>query len=65
MTSEQIKLQKKATALNAIMKLYNPLHKHGYTYYEGEGSFSEQRDYDVQRIVENLRDELIKLKQSN
>jgi len=63
MTNEQVKLQKKATALNAIMKLYHPLHKHSY-YYD-EGSFGEQRDRDVKQIVENLLSELDKLKQKD
>lgn len=62
MTKNEIKLQKKATALNAIKKLYHPLYKHNYTYYEGEGSFGEQRDSDVKQIIETLEKELNRLK---
>ena len=62
MTKEEIKLQKKATALNAIRKLYHPLYKSGYTYYDGEGSFGEQRDSDVQEIIKKLEKELEELK---
>jgi hypothetical protein len=62
MTKKEIKLQKKATALNAIIKLYNPLYKHKYTYYEGEGSFGEQRDSDVKQIITQLEKELEQLK---
>jgi hypothetical protein len=63
MTREEVILQKKATALNAIRKLYHPLTKHGYTYYEGEGSRMEQISFDVERIIKQLEKDLFELKQ--
>lgn len=64
MTKDEVKLQRKATALNSIRKLYHPLNKNlGYTYYEGEGSFGEQRDAQVQRIIEDLEEDLKRMKQ--
>ena len=63
MTREEIILQKKATALNAIRKLYHPLTKHSYTYYEGEGSRMEQISFDVEKIIKQLEKELLELKQ--
>ena len=63
MTREEVILQKKATALNAIRKLYHPLTKHSYTYYEGEGSRMEQISFDVERIIKQLEKELLELKQ--
>jgi NAD-dependent DNA ligase len=63
MTREEIILQKKATALNAIRKLYHPLTKHSYTYYEGEGSRMEQISFDVESIIQQLEKELLELKQ--
>lgn len=65
MTYEQIVIQKKATALNSIRKLFHPLTKHGYTYYPGEGSFREQRDADIESIIKNLEKELTELKLKN
>ncbi len=62
MTREEIILQKKATALNAIRKLYHPLTKHSFTYYEGEGSKMEQISFDVERIIKQLEKELLELK---
>ena len=62
MTREEIILQKKATALNAIRKLYHPLTKHSYTYYEGEGSRMEQISFDVERIIKQLEKELLELR---
>lgn len=63
MTREEIILLKKATALNAIRKLYHPLTKHSYTYHEGEGSRMEQISFDVERIIKQLEKELLELKQ--
>lgn len=62
MTQQEVKQQKKSTALNAIRKLYDPLYKHNYTYYPGEGTFSEQRDSEVEQIIKNLEKELSKIK---
>jgi len=44
MTNEQIKAQIKATALNAILKIYHPLTKNNYSNYPDDGSYAEQRD---------------------
>ncbi len=65
MTKEQIKLQKKATALNSIRKIYN-----AHNYNSGKGlrsnmwdeSWAEQRDEQVKRIIEQLEKELLELK---
>lgn len=62
MTKKEIILQTKATALNEIRKLYHPLTKHNFTYYEGEGSMMEQISYETQRIIEQLERDLIELK---
>ena len=66
MTTEQLKLQKKATALNAIRKIYNP-----HNYDNGKGlrndrwdeSWAEQRDDQVKNIMDQLEKELLELKQ--
>jgi len=63
MTTEELKQYKKATALNAIRKLYHPKTKHNFTYYEGEGSMMEQISYEVKQIIETLEKELLELKQ--
>jgi hypothetical protein len=65
MTREEVILQKKATALNTIRKLYHPLTKHGFTYYEGEGSRMEQISFLVERIIKQLEKDLLELKQNN
>lgn len=62
MTREQVILQKKLTTLNAIRKLYHPLTKHSYTYYDGEGSKMEQISFDVERIINQFEKELLELK---
>ena len=63
MNPKELMLQKKATALNAIRKLYHPLTKHSYTYYDGEGTFMEQVSFDVKRIIEKLEKDILELKQ--
>jgi len=63
MKGQELKQYKKATALNAIRKIYDKLYKHKYTFYEGEGTLMEQRDADVKRIIEQLEKELNELKQ--
>lgn len=65
MTKEEIIRHKKATALNAIRKLYHPLTKHHYTYYGGEGSRMEQISYDVENIIQKLENELSELKEKS
>lgn len=65
MTKEQVILQRKATALNEIRKIYNP-----HNYDNGKGlssnswdeSWSEQRDYLVKQIITSLEEDLIELK---
>jgi len=61
MTNQQIKLQKKATALNAIIKIYHPLTNNPYNKWS-DYSFAEQRDTWVRGICENLEKELKELK---
>lgn len=62
MTYEENRQRIKNEALNKIAKLHHPLHKNGYTYYPGEGSFSEQRDDEVNKIIENMNNELERIK---
>ena len=55
MTPQEVKLQKKLTALNAIRKIYDPRNKNvGYSSYAEDGSYSEQRDNMIERIIKNL-----------
>jgi hypothetical protein len=62
MTKEEVILQKKATALNAIRKLYHPLSEPiDYCWQEGETSAS-RRDEEVLRVIRQLEKDLIKLK---
>jgi hypothetical protein len=65
MTREEVILQKKATTLNAIRKIYHPLSKVQYSSYREDGSYAEQRDYMVQEIMENLERELQTLKEKH
>ena len=63
MTREEIILQKKATALNAIRKLYHPLAKPlSCCYQEGETQ-AGRREEMVERIIKQLEKELLELKQ--
>jgi len=63
MTREEIILQKKATALNAIRKLYHPLAKPlSCCYLEGETQVG-RREEEVERIIKQLEKELLELKQ--
>jgi len=63
MTTKELIQYKKATALNAIRKLYNPKTKHNFTYYEDEGSMMEQISYEAKEIIEKLEKELLEIKQ--
>lgn len=68
MTTEQIKLQKKLTALNSIRKIYNPTNYNlgiGLRNNSWDESFTEQRDELVKRIIDQLEEELTDLKQQN
>lgn len=59
MTPQEVKLQKKLTALNAIRKIYDPRNKNvGYSPYPNDGSYSEQREEMVKEIIKNLEKEL-------
>ena len=62
MTHEENRQRIKNEALNKIRKLYHPKTKHGYTYYEGEGSLMEQISFDVQHIIEQMEKQLSELK---
>jgi hypothetical protein len=63
MTRKEIILQKKATALNAIRKLYHPLAKPlSCCWQEGETQVG-RRDEEVERIIKQLEKELLELKQ--
>jgi hypothetical protein len=65
MTKNEIKSQIKATALNAIYKIYNS-HNYdngvGLQSHDWSESWCEQRDYKVKRIIEQLEKDLLKLK---
>jgi len=65
MTKTELIQYKKATALNAIRKLYHPKTKHSFTYYEGEGSKMEQISYEVEFIVQQLEKDLEEIKNNN
>jgi hypothetical protein len=59
MTPQEVKLQKKLTALNAIRKIYDPRNKNvGYSPYSSDGSWGEQRDNMIERIIKNLEKDL-------
>jgi hypothetical protein len=62
MTTEKLKQQYKATALNAIRKIYHPLNKGQYSNYPDDGSYAEQRDSMIREIMEKLEKELKALK---
>ncbi len=66
MTTEQVILQKKATALNAIRKIYDPFNlKSGklMRHNRWDESYPEQRDEQVNRIIQQLEKDLFELKQ--
>lgn len=63
MTRNEIILQKKATALNAIRKLYHPLAKPlSCCYQEGETQ-AGRREETVEEIIKQLEKELLDIKQ--
>jgi len=68
MTKEEVKLQTKATALNAIRKIYNPHYKFPYSSFSGYGdwddheSLAEQREKEIRRIIEQLEIDLKRIK---
>lgn len=67
MKKVEVILQKKATALNAIRKIYNP---HNYDIGKGLSSYlwdescAEQRDEKVKYIIDTLEKELKNIKQN-
>lgn len=66
MTTEQVILQKKATALNAIRKIYDPFNlKSGNLMRQNrwDESYPEQRDEQVNKIIQQMEKELLELKQ--
>jgi len=62
MTREEIILQKKATALNAIRKLYHPLAKPLSCCYQDGETQTGRREEMVERIIKQLEKELFELK---
>jgi len=65
MTKEQVIAQHKATALNAIRKLYDPINYQrgiGLRKNSWDESYAEQRNDIVQRIIEDLEKKLNELK---
>lgn len=66
MTLQEQRQQLKATALNAIIKIYHPLNVGNKHFYSGcsweEESWAEQRDRKVSDIMERLQKDLNKLK---
>lgn len=61
MSKEKVIQQTKATALNAIRKIYHPKYK-GLNSFDINESYADQRDYMVKSIIEKLEEDLIKLK---
>jgi hypothetical protein len=59
MKPEEVRLQKKLTALNKIRKIYHPLTKNHYDRYSGD-SYREQESWWVLEIIEELEKELKK-----
>lgn len=55
MTTEQVILQTKLTALNKIKKMYHPKYTMNY---DRESSYGDQRDSAISEIIENLNKEL-------
>ena len=62
MTIEENRQRIKNEALNKIRKLYNPMYKHSYSQFEEDGSYAEQREYEISQIIEWMEKELQKLK---
>lgn len=62
MTNEENRQRIKNEALNKIRKLYNPKTKISYSQYQEDGSYCEQRDNMVARIIEDFEEELKKFK---
>ena len=60
MTKQEIKLQTKLTALNAIRKICNGNFK--YSNYPDDESYAEQRESAIRDIIRNLERDLINLK---
>ena len=62
MTPQQVKQQIKSTALNKIIKIYDPLYKFPYEYgHYVEESHAEQRECSIEHIIREMNRELEKL----
>lgn len=61
MSKNEVVQLKKNEALNKIRNICHPLTKNRYDEYSGE-SYSEQREYKIRYIIENLEKELRELK---
>ena len=65
MTTQEVRQQIKATALNSIRKLYNKTNREngvGMRSNRWDDSWAEQRDEEVICIIDKMEDELNKLK---
>ena len=60
MTKAENKQRIKNEALNAIAKMYHPKYKFPYDPYE-DRSCAEQREYQINYIIENMYNEISKL----
>ena len=58
MTRDQIRLQHKLTVLNEIRKMYKSTKGFGHDYWDG--TITEQRDYDIGVLINDLEKELKK-----
>lgn len=59
MTKDENKQRIKSEALNKIRKIYNPKGKVRYSeFFIEDGSYAEQRDYKVSRIIFEMEKEL-------
>ena len=61
MTKSEIRQQKKNEALNKIRKIYNPDIRFNYSNFPGDGSYSDQRDFEIRTIIETLEKDLKEL----
>jgi len=62
MTKDEVRKQLKQTAFNAIKKLYHPLYK-GFGQNHWDGSICEQRDSMIAGILEQLKRDLVALRE--
>ena len=62
MTKKENKQRIKNEALHKIQKIFNPQHKTSYSNYQEDGSYSEQRESMIFRIISEMELELKNLK---